>query len=383
MDAMRRAWGWLSVLVSSCALATATAQQPVSIAATQMGQPTESMSAADRETQTLLEQLSRASDNLVRNIQSPQAWRYQIEQADLLLHLAGRSRKAPERDNWLKMAIDSYYSAAVQSADNEPAPQQRLAQLPAQIAQAFPGHTLIAYAALREIQAEYTRALAKGEPSKAQEHLRQRLLRFAEQHPNAPDAPKAIMDAAHLSESLGQTAEACRCYRTLADHHPGQPLCRQARGALRRLGGLDGQTVELRLPRLYASGAQGDSLFNLKELRGSLVVVYFWSSSSPKAAEVFNALKQITDRYQYRGLEVVYVNLDGDPARAKEFLAGRLTAGTHVYQAKGLEGGIAERYGIQDLPHLFVVGKDGGLLRHSVEPGQLDAALAGQLPRVK
>ena len=73
------------------------------------------------------------------------------------------------------------------------------------------------------------------------------------------------------------------------------------------------------------------------------MLVYFWSSTSADAAEDFDALKQLTDRLAGRGLEVVYVNIDGDPAAAKTFLSGRLMAGTHLYQKGGLDGAIAER----------------------------------------
>ena len=55
-----------------------------------------------------------------------------------------------------------------------------------------------------------------------------------------------------------------------------------------------------------------DCLDDLKQLRGKVVLVYFWSSTSPRAAEGFDALKPLTDRYQYRGLQVVYVNVGED-----------------------------------------------------------------------
>src|SRR5207237_307409 len=152
--------------------------------------------------------------------------------------------------------------------------------------------------------------------------------------------------------------DACSCYRRLAENYPGLPLARKARGALRRLGGLDGETVDLRLPLLYPAPG-GEQPFDLKEMRGQMVLIYFWSSTSA-AAEGFDALNRLTDRYQYRGLQVVYVNLDGDTDKAKEFLNGRLTAGTHVFERGGLNGGIAEHYGIQELPQLFLVGTDGG-----------------------
>jgi hypothetical protein len=376
MDAMRRACSWLTVLVGSLSLAGAVAAQAPGRVPPQ---PAEAMSPADQQMQTLLEQLSKVSETLVRNIQSPQAWRYQVQQGEVLLQLASLTKKADERDNWLKMAVDSYYSAAVQSDASELTALQLLGQMPSIIAQTFPNHPLFTYAAMRGIHAEYTRALGKGDSAQAQEILRQRLLHFAQDYPRVPEAVQAVMDAAQLSETLRKGDDASRCYRYLAVNYPGNPLCRKARASLRRLGGMDGETVELKLPLLYPAGAGEDKVLDLKQMRGSVVLLYFWASTSPHAAEGFEALKRLTDRYQYHGLQVVYVNLDGDAAKAKEYLAGRLTAGTHVIQPGAANGSIAERYGLQDLPEIFLVGKDGALVRHSIQPAQLESALAGQL----
>ena len=70
--------------------------------------------ADDPELQRLLDKLSALSDVIGRNAQSADVWRTQLEQAGVLLQVAARS-KADEQENWLRMAIDSYYSAAIQS----------------------------------------------------------------------------------------------------------------------------------------------------------------------------------------------------------------------------------------------------------------------------
>jgi len=109
------------------------------------------------------------------------------------------------------------------------------------------------------------------------------------------------------------------------------------------------------------------------------VVVYFWTSTSPRIEEDFAVLKQFTDRYVSRDVEVVYVNLDADAKTGRAFLSGRLTAGTHLYQSGGLDGVVAERYGIQEVPQAFLIGKDGTLLQHSLPASRIEAEVAGRL----
>jgi len=75
------------------------------------------------------------------------------------------------------------------------------------------------------------------------------------------------------------------------------------------------------------------------------------------------------------------VNMDAEPAEGRAFLSGRLTAGVHVYQPGGLDGAVAERYGLQKVPQAFLVNRDGTLLKHSLTASRLEAELADRLPR--
>jgi hypothetical protein len=331
----------------------------------------------------LLDRLTALSDRIAQNVQSPDSWRLHLEEADLLVQIAGRS-KPEERDNWLGMAADSHYSAAITSPENDLTAAQRLADLPGVIARVFPGSRVAAYAALQGIQADCTRMQMKGgeNQTSVQGYRRDRLLRFAQEFPMAPEAPKAVMEAAQISEAVGRPDDARTCYHYLAEHFPTHPLARKVGGALWRMG-LGGEPLDLALPLLFSPVEPGAPVFNLQSLRGRIVIVYFWSSVSPQASEDFSALKLITDRYRERGVEVLYVNMDDEPNKGRTFLSGRLTAGEHLYQIGGLNGQVAERYGIQKVPEVFLVGRDGVVVRHSLRASQLEAELIGLLPRAR
>jgi hypothetical protein len=365
---MRHASNWLTALgcVFLLAASALAAEAPV---------PT----AVDQEIKGWLDKLTELSELIARNEQSPQAWRHHLAQAEVMLHIAARSRPS-ERDGWLRMAVDGYYSAAVQAPDSEPATYQRLAQLPGLLARAYPGSDVPSYAALQEIQADHARAVARGGDSsaRAQERLRDRLLSFAQERPRAPEATRAILDAGQISESLGKTEDARRCYRYLAERYAGQDVARKAGASLWRLG-LTGEVLRLKLPLLFATGTSAEPAFDLQEVRGKLVVVYFWASTSALAAEDFQAMRNLANRYG--GLEVVCVNLDREPALGRAFLSGRLTVGTHVFQSGGLDGAVAVRYGLPALPQAFLLNCDGGVIQHAQQPGDLESVVADRLPR--
>lgn len=344
-------------------------------------QPATPVDAASQELKRLLERMTQLSDFIARNPQSPQLWRYYLDQGEVLMQLALRS-EPKERDNLLRMAVDSYYGAAVQSPTNEASAYQQLVQLPGLLTQLYPGHALITCAARQEIQADYMRTLSASpdKPEKAQQRLSERLFGFAQQYPTDPEAPKVVMEAGQLCESLGQKDQARTCYRYLCEHFASNPLARKARGAQWRLG-QGGESLDLDLPLLFSLENRIDPLFHCSELRGKVVVVYFWATTSGQTSQDFQVLKQLTDRYQERGLEVVYVNLDQDAGTARAFLSGQLTAGVHLHQQGGLESPIAERYGFQNLPQIFLVGRDGMLIRHSLQASQLEPEVSSRLSR--
>ncbi len=290
--------------------------------------------ADDPELKRLLDRMAALSDLIGKNAAAPDAWKSLMEQGDLLLQLAARS-KGGERENWLRMGVDSYYSAAIQSDAKVLTASNALSQLPARIAHAFPGSPLASYAAMQMVQADYVRAVGADpeHPDKARELLHDRLITFANDYPNAPETPKAVMDAAQISEALGKTENARVCYRFLADNFAGQAVARKAGGSLARIG-LGGEPVSLELPLLFAPESRNDSTFNIKDLQGKLKAVYFWSSASPQAAEDLQLLKDLAVKYRDRDFEVVYVNMDEDVNQARAFLSGRLTTGTHVYQPR-------------------------------------------------
>jgi thiol-disulfide isomerase/thioredoxin len=141
-------------------------------------------------------------------------------------------------------------------------------------------------------------------------------------------------------ELMGQEAEAKRWFGQLAQQYPRSPLAAKADGAVRRLE-LEGQALQLALPKLNDPNAA----FNIDQLRGKVVVVYFWASWDKRCVEDFTRLKQLVNHFGDDRVDVLSVNLDNRPEEATAFLGGRLAPGVQVFQQGGLEGRVAKRYG--------------------------------------
>jgi glutathione peroxidase-family protein len=98
--------------------------------------------------------------------------------------------------------------------------------------------------------------------------------------------------------------------------------------------------------------------------------VYYWASWGRGTAADLKQLGELAKAYQEKGLQVVTVNLDTDPAQAVAAVNAAQTPGTHLHAAGGLEGSpLAAEYGIVMVPHVFLVGKDGKVVNRNAQTG--------------
>jgi hypothetical protein len=89
----------------------------------------------------------------------------------------------------------------------------------------------------------------------------------------------------------------------------------------------------------------------------------------------------VARKYSAQGLTVITVNLDEDPAAAKEFVA---LLGKGVEVINDPKGGLAEKYGVKTLPSsfLFVQGKEPVSVRigyTDAEKREFEAKMAAAL----
>ena len=68
--------------------------------------------------------------------------------------------------------------------------------------------------------------------------------------------------------------------------------------------------------------------------------------------------------------QIVTVSLDDDPARAVQSLNAAQLPGTHLHAPGGLDRSpLAVAYGIQMVPHLFVLNKEGKVSNRNAQNG--------------
>jgi thiol-disulfide isomerase/thioredoxin len=297
--------------------------------------------------------------------------RYHIKRADILERMIAqvakldpKDYKPEERDQWLKQVADCLGTAAQNSSDSDKSAYQRLVALRDKMIKDHVDSNLAGYVLYAEIMADYNARMnnPKGDDlPKVQKELLERLSKFVTDYPKADNAPEALMQLCMISELMNEEAQAKKWCEMFVKNYPTHPLLKKLEGVLARLDSNGKEMV------LAGAPLTGGSPFDIKSLKGKVIVVYYWASWNGQSAADLEKLKKLLGEYAAKGLEVVCVNLDDEQAKAKEFLQGKQAPATHLYEANGMSGKLGEQYGIMVLPTMFLVGKDGKVISHTVQ----------------
>ncbi len=340
---------------------------PVPGSGTHLEEKPGTMGLDDPKLAKLVEELTVLDKNQV-SPSGEAAVKHYLARADILEKIVALV-KPNDRDPWIRQIADSLASAVQAIPGGDATATKRLASLEAQLVQALKGSNLAGYVAFRRMQAEYSARLSQKDIkdfSEIQKDWMTKLTAYVKEYPKGEDTPDAILQLGMACEFLGKEVEAKNWYTNLARNFPDRPQAAKGEGAARRLG-LEGEVMTLAGPTLNNPNLP----FNIRQLTGKVVLVYYWASWNGQAANDFNKLKSVLESHK-GAVELVGVNLDNNAEEARAFLSQHPAPGVQLHTPGGLESQLANQYGVMVLPSLFVVGKDGKCLSKSAQVGTVE-----------
>jgi hypothetical protein len=120
-------------------------------------------------------------------------------------------------------------------------------------------------------------------------------------------------------------------------------------------------------------------LFDLSSLKGKVIIVHYWASYGDQYVADFATISRIMAAK--KNVELVSINLDADPAKAKEAVAKAKAPGVHLFQAppnnaSGVSSSpLATQYGIHILPTLFMIDANFRVSNRSLQVSDIETEL--------
>jgi len=126
----------------------------------------------------------------------------------------------------------------------------------------------------------------------------------------------------------------------------------------------------------------GGDHFTLKEQRGKVVLVYFWAYWCEPCKQEMPHLDKIYREFKDKGLEIVAISLDSSVKKTGEYIRQHKLQWKHSCSGKVWKDNTVNLYGVNTLPSLWVVDKNGFLRSFGIKGEELrkviTALIAGQ-----
>ncbi len=285
--------------------------------------------------------------------------------AQLLEQLAQEAE--PEaRVQWYRQLADTL-SAAAQNGGYT-AGIDKLKSLHEKISADAKDEELAFYIYYRWMTADHVRKLAAPNPAFAeiQTDWVADLEKFVDQSKKYPDSVEAMLELAISQEFSENEEQAVKWYDAIVKTAPaGAPIHRKAEGAKRRLQSV-GSTI-----RLGGKTVDGKP-FDLSALKNKVVLIQYWATWCDPCKADMPLLKDL--RQKFRGaFQVVGVCLDNDPKPMNDFLQENDPQWPQLFEPGGLESRYALEMGIQTLPTMILVDKQGKVVSRNIRGADLDS----------
>jgi thiol-disulfide isomerase/thioredoxin len=177
----------------------------------------------------------------------------------------------------------------------------------------------------------------------------------------APRDERGAMLLNAIATELKGTPRQAELYRRVVASYPESPYADSARRNLRRLDSV-GKPFELE----FTDAIKGKSIA-MKDLRGKVVVVDFWATFCEPCVAEMPRLKELYARYHGQGVEFIGVSLEeskeeGGLDLLKDFVSRNEIPWPQYYQGNGWESPFSSSWGIDVLPAMFVIDRDGKIV---------------------
>lgn len=108
---------------------------------------------------------------------------------------------------------------------------------------------------------------------------------------------------------------------------------------------------------------------SLAEMKGKVVLIDFWATwCGPCVAEIPNVVA-VYNKFKDKGFEIIGISLDQDKDALTKFVKEKNMPWPQYFDGKGWQNEISQRYGIESIPAMWLVDKDGKVVSTEARSG--------------
>ncbi|WP_311417125.1 peroxiredoxin family protein [Hoylesella nanceiensis] len=133
--------------------------------------------------------------------------------------------------------------------------------------------------------------------------------------------------------------------------------------------------VGMQAPNFELPTPEGKKV-QLSDFKGKYVLIDFWASWCPDCRRISPNVEAIAKEYQGKDLAVLAVSFDIDKEAWVKYINrnGAPVNEVHVSELKKMkESAVAKAFGVQWIPSLYLLDKDGKVLLATVEVSKVEA----------
>lgn len=195
------------------------------------------------------------------------------------------------------------------------------------------------------------------------------VLDFLKEHPKYRVGNEAMLDlAVRLSTRLQLDPLAVEMLRQIRDNQVTADLSRKADEAISDINERAGAR------KLYGTVIEFDFVplgktetLKAKDLRGKVVVLYFWAAWCDLCAPATDELKALYAKYNPAGkdkaVEIIGVSLDDDQAKVEASVKAAGVTWPQQYDGRLWNNTLARRFAVDSIPRIMVLDKEGKLVQ--------------------
>jgi len=119
-------------------------------------------------------------------------------------------------------------------------------------------------------------------------------------------------------------------------------------------------------PNYLGKNSNGDEV-NLEDHKGKIVVISFWASWCSPCLKELPILENIQNKIGTDKVKVIAINFKESRKKFKKIK--KILSSLNLTLTHDKRGTIGKKFGVEAIPNLFIIGKDGQLVFHNVGYG--------------